>query len=64
MVKINGKNADAAGKTVKEYIESAGYQKSRIVVELNQAVLPKAEYECTRIKDGDVIEIVGFVGGG
>ena len=46
------------------YIESAGYQKSRIVVELNQAVLPKAEYECTRIKDGDVIEIVGFVGGG
>ena len=46
MVKINGKNADVAGKTVEEYIESAGYQKSRIVVELNQAVLPKAEYEC------------------
>lgn len=64
MVKINGKNADVAGKTIEEYIESAGYQKSRIVVELNQTVLPKAEYECTRIKDGDVIEIVGFVGGG
>ena len=33
-------------------------------VELNEEILPKAEYAETVLKDGDVLEIVNFVGGG
>lgn len=36
----------------------------RIAVELNRSVLRRAEWESTRLKDGDRVEIVHFVGGG
>lgn len=63
MVKINGKEQNAAGKTVKEFLLEANYSLSRVAVEINGAILPKAEYDKT-LTDGDIVEIVGFVGGG
>ena len=36
----------------------------RVAVELNLAVVKKAAYESSVIKDGDEVEIVNFVGGG
>ena len=41
-----------------------GYQKNRIAVECNGEILPKVEYEQKILQDGDVLEIVSFVGGG
>ena len=35
-----------------------------LAVELNKNILPKSEYDSCIIKDGDVIEIIQFVGGG
>lgn len=64
MVRINGKNIDAIDMTFAEYLESQGYSLTRIAVEVNGQILKKQDYAVTRIKDGDVIEIVGFVGGG
>ncbi len=63
MVKINGKEEDAVGKTVKEFLLEANYSLSRVAVELNGAILPKADYD-RKFADGDIVEIVGFVGGG
>jgi sulfur carrier protein len=37
---------------------------SRVAVEINRAVIPKAEYERTIIKQGDQVEVINFVGGG
>ena len=37
---------------------------NRVAVEINQAVVAKAEYERTIIKDGDHVEVINFVGGG
>jgi sulfur carrier protein len=37
---------------------------TRIAVELNGEVVPKARYHDTVVKAGDVIEIINFVGGG
>ena len=37
---------------------------SRIAVELNREVVPKADYEKIVIKAGDELEIINFVGGG
>ncbi len=64
MVKINGELFDVDGKSVSEYLKSAGYDMKRIVVERNGDIVPKLQYEETMLTDGDSVEIVSFVGGG
>ena len=36
----------------------------RIAVERNGDIVPKAQYDETMLCDGDVVEVVSFVGGG
>ena len=64
MVRINGKDLDVGGKSVAEYLNSAGYDLMRVAVELNSNIVPKAQYCDTIFKDGDSVEVVSFVGGG
>ena len=64
MVRINGENLDVVGKSVAEYLNSAGYDQMRVAVELNGDIVPKAQYADTIFKDGDSDEVVSFVGGG
>jgi len=64
MVKINGELLDIAGRTVAEYLCTFGYAIKRIAVELNGDILPKSQYESYILKDGDIVEIVSFMGGG
>ncbi|MCI5848315.1 MAG: sulfur carrier protein ThiS [Lachnospiraceae bacterium] len=64
MVKINGKDYDVSGMTITEYLTSTEYKKELIALERNEEIVPKAEYDNTVIEDGDIIEIVSFVGGG
>ena len=64
MVKINGRELDAAGKTVAEYLADTSYDPKRIAVERNGEIVPKAQYGQTVLQDGDSVEIVSFVGGG
>ena len=63
MVKINGKEAaDVCGMTVSQYLSANNYNPKHIVVELNEEILPKTEYDSTAIADGDVVEILSFMG--
>ena len=64
MVKINGTEYDAAGKTIAEYLETTEYNPMRIAVERNGEIVPKATYAETVLQAGDSVEIVNFVGGG
>ena len=64
MVRINGNDITADGKTVAEYLESENYRMERIVVEINGNIIPKNTYAETILKDGDAVEVVSFVGGG
>ena len=63
MVTINGEPKDVAGKSVLEVLASMDLDPKRSAVMIGGEILPKAEYEKT-LKDGDEIDIVGFVGGG
>jgi sulfur carrier protein len=45
-------------------IEKLNLRRGRIAIELNQAVVPKAEWASVSLKPGDKVEIVNFVGGG
>ena len=64
MVHINGKDIDAAGQTLKAYLDSSDYEPGTFVVECNEEIVHKEDYEGQVLKDGDVVEIVQFMGGG
>ena len=64
MVRINGKNIEASGKLLKDYLLEAGYDITRLAVEKNGDIVPKAQYDKTTLENGDALEIVRFVGGG
>ena len=64
MVKINGELKEVAGMTITEYLATTTYNKQRIAVECNGEIIFKKDYDVYVFKDGDSIEIVGFVGGG
>ncbi|MGN0291994.1 MAG: sulfur carrier protein ThiS [Lachnospiraceae bacterium] len=64
MIRINGKDIKADGMTLLEWLTQNGYQMERIAVECNEEIVPKAEYDRKILQDGDVVEVVSFVGGG
>ena len=64
MICINGEKIEKAEILLSAYFEENGINPQRIAVELNGEILPKTQYSDTVLKDGDVVEIVNFVGGG
>ena len=64
-MKVNGRDVSlGAAISLEEFIDTNGYRKERIAVELNGRIVLKAEYETTVLEENDSIEIVTFVGGG
>jgi sulfur carrier protein len=64
MLKINGVSQPAQGQTITQYLAQEGYDVKTIVVEYNETILSKEQYDQTVLADGDVVEIVCFMGGG
>ena len=64
MVRINGEQMNVAGTTISKFLQEAGYNMERIVVEKNMEIVPKANYDSILLEDGDEVEVVSFVGGG
>ncbi len=64
MVRVNGENIDASGKSIAELLKDMNCPDGRVAVELNEEIVPKSAYGETILKDGDSAEIVRFVGGG
>jgi thiamine biosynthesis protein ThiS len=52
------------GATVAELVARLGLGPRRIAVEVNRDVVPRATYGSVALSDGDVVEIIHFVGGG
>ncbi|MDY3281916.1 sulfur carrier protein ThiS [Dysosmobacter sp.] len=64
MVRINGTDTDAAGRSLLDYLTASNYDPKRVAVERNGEIVPKAQYGGTVLADGDTLEVVSFVGGG
>ena len=64
LVYINGCEQAANGKTVVDIINEMDIDIRTIAVELNEEIVSKADYDSTTLKEGDVLEVVSFVGGG
>ena len=52
------------GLTVRGLIEHMGLLEGPVAVERNRAVVPRDTHRETSLEEGDVIEVVHFVGGG
>lgn len=64
-VKVNGElHSLPDGLTVRGLIERMGLIEGPVAVEVNQTVVPRAEHAARALSDGDLVEIVHFVGGG
>jgi sulfur carrier protein len=64
-IELNGEpySIDADVRLV-ELVERLNLRRGRVAIELNQCVIPKAEWAGIRLRAGDKVEIVNFVGGG
>lgn len=64
-IKINGEDVEnIKAVTVQELLEDLKITVGRVAVEVNMVIVRRTEYAQFRLNDGDVVEIVNFVGGG
>lgn len=62
---VNGQNVQvASGSTVADLLKTLALEPTRVAVEHNLRVVPRAEHGAVRLNHGDRVEIVTFVGGG
>ena len=64
MVTINGEKYNLKNNTIKQVLDKLNFNIERVVVEKNENIVPKANYDEVSIQDGDVLEVISFVGGG
>lgn len=64
MVTVNGKELDVAGKNLAVFLEESNYKPVRVVVEINEEIIPRDQYKDISFSDGDCVEVVSFMGGG
>jgi sulfur carrier protein len=62
---INGEQREIPeGVSVPEMLEHLGMPRERVAIERNLNILPRANWNETRVEPNDKFEIVHFVGGG
>lgn len=62
---VNGENVKIENEmTVKEFLSSQGYDFTKVAVERNGDIIPRATFNEVFLYDEDTIEVVRFVGGG
>jgi sulfur carrier protein len=64
-ITVNGEARQVPdASTVRDLIVQLGLTEGPVAVEKNREVVPRAAHASTPLAEGDVLEIVHFVGGG
>jgi sulfur carrier protein len=64
-IEVNGEPREVSqGITVLSLLNALGVQDGPVAVEKNREIVPRAAHASTLLQDGDVLEVVHFVGGG
>jgi thiamine biosynthesis protein ThiS len=65
LLQINGVEKQyGEALSLADLIEELGMKGDRVAVELNREIVPRAQWEQTKLHEGDKLEVVHFVGGG
>lgn len=63
-IKLNGQDYQTEKETLSELLAELAIMPERVAVELNLKIIKRAELSTQKIREGDIIEIINFVGGG
>ena len=64
-IQLNGEPHQVEGDVrLPALIARLKLRRGRVAVEINRVVVPKAAWDATVLRPGDLVEIVNFVGGG
>lgn len=61
---INGEDKRVAPGSVADMVRALGFQPEKLAVERNREIVPRSMLGEVMVADGDMFEIVHFVGGG
>lgn len=62
---LNGEKKEIESEVMlDQLLDLFSLPKQRVAVELNKVVVRKQEWETVEVNDGDIIEVIHFVGGG
>ena len=61
---VNGKAVDFKGRTVLDLLEELSVEEKGIAVEKNGTLVHREVFYKEQVSQGDIVEIVRFVGGG
>ena len=65
IITINGKPTETTdGSTLQNLLEQLRLDSRQVVIERNQAIVPRQRFAAELLADGDSLEIIQFVGGG
>jgi sulfur carrier protein len=64
-IQLNGEEYTIEGDAgLVALLDRLKMRRGRVAVEINQAVIPRAQYDTVKLKPGDTVEVINFVGGG
>ncbi|HTN43720.1 MAG TPA: sulfur carrier protein ThiS [Nitrospiria bacterium] len=63
-IKINGKPEEIEANTVLELLRAKEIEPRMVSVELNSTIVDREAYAITTLKEGDMLELLFFMGGG
>jgi len=64
-LRLNGREVEVEpGTTLGALVDRLGPDRSRVAVERNREIVPRAALDDAQVADGDEIEVVTLVGGG
>ena len=61
---LNGETRQTLAATIAQLVGELELKPEKVAVERNGEIVPRSSHACTALADGDVLEIVHFVGGG
>jgi thiamine biosynthesis protein ThiS len=64
-ITLNGESKKIESEvTLDRLLDLFSLPRQRVAIELNRSVIRRGEWPETGVRDGDVIEVIHFVGGG
>lgn len=64
-ITLNGEAREVTeGQSVASLLADLGIQWERVAVELNLKIVDRGTFTGTSLRDGDRVEVIGFIGGG
>ena len=61
---INGEQQETGATTIQELVTELGLNPGGLVIEHNQQIVRQERWSATVLNEGDVLELLNFVGGG